>query len=78
MDESYFGAKRVKGKRARGADGKTIVFGLLKRGQKVITEIIPDCSLLTLQSLIRGKVSIDSVIYSDGWKRIQQPSRFWF
>ena len=31
VDESYFGARRVKGKRGRGARGKTIVFGLLKR-----------------------------------------------
>ena len=27
VDESYFGAKRVRGKRGRGAYGKTIVFG---------------------------------------------------
>ena len=39
VDESYFGAKRVKGKRGRGAKGKTIVFGLLKRGERVYTEI---------------------------------------
>jgi transposase-like protein len=32
VDESYFGAKRVRGKRGRGAAGKTPVFGLLKRG----------------------------------------------
>jgi hypothetical protein len=32
VDESYFGARRVRGKRVRGARGKTIVFGLLKRG----------------------------------------------
>jgi transposase len=31
VDESYFGARRVRGKRSRGAYGKTIVFGLLKR-----------------------------------------------
>jgi transposase-like protein len=30
VDESYFGARRVKGKRGRGARGKIIVFGLLK------------------------------------------------
>jgi len=30
LDESYFGAQRVRGKRGRGASGKTIVFGLLK------------------------------------------------
>ena len=31
VDESYFGGRR-KGKRGRGAGGKTPVFGLLKRG----------------------------------------------
>lgn len=35
VDESYFGAHRVRGKRGRGAYGKTIVFGLLKRQGKV-------------------------------------------
>ena len=28
LDESYFGAKRIRGKRGRGAAGKTPVFGL--------------------------------------------------
>ena len=36
IDESYFGAKRVKGKRGREARGKPIVFGLLKRDGEVI------------------------------------------
>src|SRR5215469_17454493 len=31
LDESYFGARRVRGKRGRGAQGKTPVFGMLKR-----------------------------------------------
>ena len=31
VDESYFGARRVRGIRGRGARGKTIVFGLFKR-----------------------------------------------
>ena len=35
LDESYFGARRVRGRRGRGALGKTIVFGLLKRGGRV-------------------------------------------
>ena len=68
VDESYFGARRVKGRRGRGAKGKIIVFGLLKRGDKVYTKIIDDCSAATLQSIIRGKTSIDSVIHSDGWR----------
>ena len=68
VDESYFGARRVRGKRGRGANGKTIVFGLLKRGDKVYTEIVPDCTSATLQRIIKGKTSIDSVIHSDGWR----------
>ncbi len=67
-DESYFGAKRVKGKRGRGARGKTKVFGILKREDgKVYTEIIPDCTRRTLQKIIAGKVDIQSVINTDGW-----------
>ena len=68
VDESYFGARRVKGKRGRGARGKTIVFGLLKREGKVYTEIVPDCSASTLQRIILGKADINSVIHSDGWR----------
>ena len=52
IDESYFGAKRVKGKRGRGASGKTIVFGIFKRKGKVYTEIVPDASRKTLQDII--------------------------
>jgi transposase-like protein len=68
VDESYFGAKRIKGKRGRGAYGKTIVFGLLKREGKVYTEIVPDVKAVTLQALIRGHVELESVIHSDGWR----------
>jgi transposase-like protein len=67
VDESYFGPHRVRGKRGRGALGKTIVFGLLKRDDKVYTEIVPDCKKATLQAIIRGRVSVEAVIHSDGW-----------
>ena len=59
VDESYFGARRVRGKRGRGALGETIVFGLLKRGDKVYTEIVPNCKSTTLQRIIKGKTSIE-------------------
>jgi len=68
VDESYFGARRVRGKRGRGANDKTIVFGLLKQGDKFYTEIVPDCTSIALQRIIKGNTSIDSVIYSDGWR----------
>ncbi len=68
VDESYFGARRVRGKRGRGAGHKTIVFGIFKRNGHVYTEIIPDARKATLQAVIRGKVTSESVIHSDGWR----------
>ncbi len=68
VDESYFGSKRVRGKRGRGAGGKTIVFGIFKRHGHVFTEIVPDAKKKTLQKVIRGQVSLESVIHSDGWR----------
>ena len=68
VDESFFGARRLKGKRGRGAFGKTIVFGIFQRNGHVYTEIVPNCSKATLQAVIRGKVELKSIIYSDGWR----------
>ena len=68
VDESYFGPRRVRGRRGRGAGRKTIVFGLLKREGRVYTEVVPDCKKATLQAIIRGRVSADAVIHSDGWR----------
>ena len=67
VDESYFGPRRVRGKKGRGASGKTIVFGVFQRGENVYTQIVPDCKRATLQRVIRGRVSLESVIHSDGW-----------
>ncbi len=68
VDESHFGARRVRGKRGRGASGKTIVFGIFKRNGSVYTEIVPDCRKRTLQKVIRGHVALEAVIHSDGWR----------
>jgi transposase-like protein len=68
LDESYFGAKRVRGKRGRGAAGKTIVFGVLKRDNKVYLEIVRNATRETLMPIIQGKILEGSTIYTDGWK----------
>jgi len=67
-DESYFGPRRVRGRRGRGAASKTIVFGLLKRGDQVYAEIVPNASKATLQAIIRGKADLESVVHTDGWR----------
>ena len=72
LDESYFGARRPRGapqklKRGRGTL-KQPVFGIFERHGRVYTEIVPDCKKATLQAVILGKVSLESVIHSDGWR----------
>jgi transposase len=67
-DESYFGPRRVRDLRGRGAGQKTVVFGLLKRGSNVYTEIVPNASKRILQAIIRGKADVASVIHTDRWR----------
>jgi transposase-like protein len=68
LDESYFGSKRVRGKRGRGAAGKTPVFGLLKMAGKVFVTVVPNCSRDELLPIIQGKILEGSIIHTDGWK----------
>ncbi|WP_454990676.1 IS1595 family transposase, partial [Campylobacter rectus] len=80
MDESYFGAKRVRGKRGRGAANKTPVF-LLRYArsckqtvcQSVMVRSIPrlvkNCSANELLPILKEFSELDSsTIYSDCWK----------
>lgn len=72
LDESYFGAKRIRGwkgklKRGRGTQ-KQPVFGIFQRNGRVYTEIVPNCKKITLQKIIRGRVNIDTIVHTDGWR----------
>lgn len=72
LDESYFGAKRLRGinmpqKRGRGT-WKQAVFGIFERDGRVYTELIPDAKRETLRKVIKGKVSPDSIVFTDGWR----------
>jgi len=66
-DESYFGGIR-KGKRGRGAAGKVPVFGLLKRGGKVYTQVLADTKSDTLMPIIVKKIKPDSIVYTDCYR----------
>ena len=66
LDESYFGGVR-KGKRGRGAAGKVVVFGLLKRGGKVYAKVVDNARTATLMPVIQRKVAPDSVVYTDSF-----------
>lgn len=64
LDESYFGSI-LKGKRGRGAGGKTAVFGLLKRNGKVF--VVKDTKTNTLMPIITSKIKLDSIVYTDSY-----------
>ncbi|MDP0341132.1 IS1595 family transposase [Glaesserella parasuis] len=66
-DESYFDGTR-KGKRGRGAVGKTAVFGLLKCDGKVYTVVVPNIQSAALLPIIREKVKPDSIVYTDFYR----------
>lgn len=61
MDQNYFGGIR-KGRRDRGTTGKVSVFGILERGGKVHTKIIPDTRTAALLPITRQKVVPDSTV----------------
>jgi len=68
LDESYFGPKRVRGKRGRGSAGKMKVFGMKKRNDKVYTQIVRNCTAAELVPIIKQLAPNDCTIYSDEWK----------
>ncbi len=67
LDESYFGGAR-KGKRGRGAAGKVVVFGILKRGGKVYAKVVGDTRSATLMPVIQRKIAPDSIVYTDSYR----------
>jgi transposase len=67
LDKSYFGGHR-KGKRGRGAAGKVIVLGILKRDDRVFTKVVTDTKVHTLMPIILNKIVPDSVVYTDSYR----------
>lgn len=63
-DETYVGGKR-RGKRGRGAEGKTPVFGVVKRQGGVKTSIVENVRQVTLMPLIKKMVKSGSLIFTD-------------
>jgi transposase len=67
FDKSYFGGVR-KGERGRESEGKVTVFGILKRGGKVYTQIVLNIKTNSLMSIIRRKIEPGSIAYTDYWR----------
>lgn len=63
-DETYVGGRR-EGKRGRGAEGKTILFGMVERKGDIITEVVPNTKGKTLKPLIAENVEEGSTVHTD-------------
>jgi transposase len=46
----------------------TRVFGIYKRNGRVYTQLVKNVKAKTLQAIIKGKVSFDSTLYTDGFR----------
>lgn len=64
VDETYIGGKR-RGKRGRGAEGKSIVMGIAERKGRVTAKIVSDVKAKTLLPVVKEKVLSKSVVYTD-------------
>ena len=68
VDESYFEALRVRGKRGRGAGGKIPVLGLHKRGDRVFVSVVKNCLKHKLMQILNGHIHSSSDVNTDGLK----------
>lgn len=75
LDEASFGGRR-KGKRGRGAAGKSVVFGLLEREGRVYTKVVESVSAEELMGHIRSHTRKGSVYYTDAFRGYQSLRRY--
>ena len=62
LDESYFGGRR-KGRHGRGAAGKVVAFGILKRNRRAYTVVVDNAKSDTLMPVIKKKIMPDSIVF---------------
>ena len=75
IDEAYFGGRR-KGKRGRGASGKSIVFGLLERDGRVYTKVVEQVTADELMKHITAHTRKGSVYYTDTFRSYNSLKRW--
>ena len=76
IDEAFVGGKnknRHKDKKVEKCQGRSYkdkvpVFGILERGGKVIAKVVPNTQAKTIVPIIKEKVELGSVVYTDGRK----------
>ena len=74
VDESYFGGVR-RGKRGRGAEGKTAVIGIVQRQGAVAASVASNVKSSTVMSLIKRNVARTAIVYSDEFRSYDRIAR---
>lgn len=64
IDDTYIGGKH-KGKRGRGAEGKTPVFGMVERKGDVKAEVVKNLKKVTVKPLIEDNIEQGTQVYTD-------------
>jgi transposase-like protein len=64
IDETYIGARKS-GKRGRGAEGKSIVLGMVQRGGEMNAQHIPNAKRKTLFPMIASSVESGTRVMTD-------------
>lgn len=66
VDETYIGGRR-KGKRGRGASGKSVVMGMVERDGKAIAKVVPNVKSTTLLPMIEARVAREdkTIVFTD-------------
>ena len=65
VDETYIGGKVSGGKRGRGAPNKSIAFGMLDRDGDVMTNVVTNVKIRTMQTIIQKNVKSGSTVYTN-------------
>jgi len=76
VDETYIGGRR-RGKRGRGAAGKTVVMGMVERKGKAIAQVVPNVRANTLLPMIEQRVAKEdkTIVFTDelpSYKKVEK------
>ncbi len=77
VDETWVGGKMKGGKRGRGSENKTVVFGMIERKGEIIIMPVPDTKRKTLEPIILKHVVKGSKIMSDEWWAYTKLNRYY-
>ncbi len=77
IDETYVGGRR-KGKRGRGAEGKTIVVGMTEREGAVKARVAKDNKISKVLPIMRKQIKIGTHVMSDEYRSYKNMASYGF